>query len=210
MFASFFCLALCVKIKGMNNDKKTIILSGSLQAFFYEQLLAVNNKSLYPVPEPALFYSSSVLERSALSEDFFSINEGRIQHKVLGIELLKAGQYSSEKKKRVYKDIGDTALVMTGLFSKFINDKIVSLDYYYKLGRMAYQKLDRSYDGSSSQGEESFYKVMASFFKHVSHMITVVAEKGAVEQNAHYLLKTDSEIKKQILGVQEPNTDKAS
>ncbi|MEX1100062.1 MAG: hypothetical protein WEB87_06530, partial [Bacteriovoracaceae bacterium] len=139
-------------------NKSEIILSESLKSYFYKQLRDLNQKSLCPVPEETIYYSSEVLEKYTFSTEYFVFEDGKAKEKVLGMELLQAGSYSKEKKKRVYKDIGDTALVLTGYFSKSIGDKLLSSDYYARIGQMAYEKLDaaqpRCFD------IPSFYKVM--------------------------------------------------
>ncbi|MCO4756258.1 MAG: hypothetical protein KC478_17380, partial [Bacteriovoracaceae bacterium] len=128
----------------MNKEsgKQQIILSESLKSYFFQQLRSINSKSLCPVPEETIYYSSEILESCAFSDQFYNFEDGKAKSKVLGVQLLEASSYTLEKKKRAYKDIGDTALVMTGYFSKSINDKILGSDYYIRLGQMAYEKLD--------------------------------------------------------------------
>lgn len=168
------------------NSKTEIILSESLKSYFFDQLRELNRKSLCPVPEETIYYSSEVLERCAFSQEFFRFEDGKVRHKILGLELLEASQYSLEKKRRTYKDIGDTALVMTGYFSKSMNDKILSSDYYMRLGQLAYQRLDneqpRLFD------IPCFYKVMATCFESLAQMMSVIMSNVEGNQEIPYLL----------------------
>ena len=64
-----------------------------------------------------MLYSSDVLERLTLTKDFYHIaDNGKVSDKVLGLDILKAEKFASESKKKVYKDVGDTAMVLVGYF----------------------------------------------------------------------------------------------
>lgn len=177
-------------------SNQNIILSESLKSYFFEQLRELNKQSLCPVPEEAIYYSSEVLERCAFSKEFFHFEDGKPREKVLGVELLQAGSYSLEKKKRVYKDVGDTALVMTGYFSKSISEKILSNDYYIRLGQTAYEKLNgaqpRCFD------IPSFYKVMATSFENLAQMMSIIMRRSEDNQEIPYLLSLDHQQGKKV------------
>jgi len=128
----------------MHNEPlpKKIILSGNLQGFFFDGLSELNKKSLCPIPESIIYYSSDVLDKFALSEDFFETSDGKVREKILGMKLLEASSYTSQEQKKIYKEIGDTSLILCGYFSESINKKIVDVQYYSKIGRMAYSHLN--------------------------------------------------------------------
>lgn len=178
------------------NSKSEIILSESLKSYFYEQLRELNQKSLCPVPEETIYYSSEVMENCAFSQKFFSFENGKARQKILGMELLQAGLYPKEKQKRVYKDIADTALVMTGYFSKSMNDKLVSADYYIQLGQMAYEKLN------SAQPKcfdiPSFYKVMSTCFENIAQMMSLVMTENEGRNELPYLLGVHNANQKKV------------
>ena len=175
--------------KKSKTPSSDIILSESLKSYFFDQLQEVNKKAICPVPEETLFYSSEVLETCAFSEKFFNIEDGKVKEKVLGLELLKASHYSPEKRRRAYKEIADTALVMTGYFSKSISERIVSAQYYSEIGQTAYLKLDdvqsRCFD------VPSFFKVMSTCFENLAEMMSVVMTKNESAQETPYLLNED-------------------
>ncbi len=128
----------------MPNDtgEKKIILSTNLKGFFYEGLSELNKKSLCPVPESIIFYSSDVLDKFALSETYFESSEGKLREKILGIKLLEATQQNREVQKRVFKEVGDMSLLICGFFSESVNKKIVDTQYYSQIGKMAYAHLN--------------------------------------------------------------------
>ena len=55
----------------MTDKRSSIITVPDLRSFFFQSLDELNNRSLCPVPQEAIFYSSTVLDRLALSASFF-------------------------------------------------------------------------------------------------------------------------------------------
>lgn len=156
----------------MKDSEKEIIQVSDLTSFFYDRLYSANNKSLCPVPEETIFYSSNVLNKYSLSTEFFDLTSGRVKEKVFGVSFLNASSKSKEEQKKIYKDIADTSLVLTGFFSDSVKRKIIDLNYYIKIGQMAYSKmysLDETF-----MDIPHFYKVMATCFENVSTLIQLV------------------------------------
>ena len=162
----------------MHNDPppKKIILSGNLQGFFFDGLSELNKKSLCPIPESIIYYSSDVLDKFALSEDFFETSDGKVREKILGMKLLEASSLSSQEQKKIYKDIGDTSLMICGYFSESINKKIVDIQYYSKIGRMAYSHLNNV--TPRFLDIPHFYGMVATCFGSLTTLMTILASRG--------------------------------
>lgn len=126
---------------GPSAESSEIILETSLQSFFFDQLTEVNKKSLHPLPQETIFYSSTVMDKYSESENYFENVEGRIREKILGLKLLESQSKSRQGQERALNDIGDTALFMCGYFSESTNKKLVDTRYYMNLGKMAYERL---------------------------------------------------------------------
>ncbi|MGE3610779.1 MAG: hypothetical protein AB7I27_14400 [Bacteriovoracaceae bacterium] len=173
----------------MNPDKngKKIILTANLQGFFFEGLYELNKKSLCPVPESTLFYSSEVLDKFALSDHFFEINDGKVREKVLGVKLLEATQLTREEQKRVYKEVGDMSLLVCGYFSESVNKKIVDLNYYAQLGKMAYSNLNHVMP--NFMDIPSFYNVLATSFESITTLMTILANKSRRGEDYNLVFK---------------------
>ena len=194
----------------MNKEsgKNQIILSESLKSYFFQQLRDLNCRSLCPVPEETIYYTSEVLEGCAFSSQFFNFEDGKAKSKILGMKLLEASALSGEVKKRTYKEIGDTALVMTGYFSKSINDKILGNDYYLRIGQMAYEKLNSAQP--SCFDIPSFYKIMATCFENLAQMMSIIMDTNESNQATPYLLKDGASLRNTILGVHKNDSKKVS
>jgi hypothetical protein len=172
----------------MQNDPNTkkIILSTNLTSFFFEGLSELNQKSLCPIPESVIYYSSNVLDKFALSDEFFETSEGKVRDKVLGLKLLEATQLPREEQKKVYKEVGEMSLMVCGYFSQSVNKKILDTQYYAQLGKMAYAHLNNV--TPKFLDIPHFYGIVATCFGSLTTLMTLLAskEKG-MDQNPVYL-----------------------
>jgi len=181
-------------------DKK-IILQSNLQGYFFERLNALNKKSLCPVPESVIFYSSDVLDKFALSQDFFEVSEGKIREKILGIKLLEASKLNRDEQKRVYKDVADMSLMVCGFFFESTQKKLVDNQYYSQIGKMAYSHLDSV--APSFLDIPSFYNMFATCFESITTLMSLMAtqNRSGLESNLIFkkVLKEESVSEKEML-----------
>jgi hypothetical protein len=162
----------------MDDRSKTngITLENSLQAYFYDELSAINQKALNPVPNEAIYYSSRVLDLYCSSKHLFDMENGKVKEKILGVKLLEVTHFPKNKQKRVLKDVGDTSLFLCGYFSEALNKKIVDTSYYQNLGQIAYRRLN----GLSPDLYQipSFYNIISDTFETLSMLIGIVAKNN--------------------------------
>lgn len=198
----------------MPNDTQSgkIILSTNLKGFFFEGLSELNKKSLCPVPESVIFYSSDVLDKFALSQDFFETSDGKVREKILGMKLLEATQLERDEQKKVYKEVGDMSLMVCGYFSESVNKKLVDTQYYAQLGKMAYSHLNNV--TPTFLDIPSFYAMVATCFESLTTLMTLLAsrERGCDKNLIFKKILRDSASEKEMLvsGVLSPLTNKAS
>ncbi len=170
------------------NDKRTIITVPDLKSFFFQSLDELNNKSLCPVPQAAIFYSSVVLDRHTLSESYFEEEEGRLREKVLGTKLLEAAAMNREEQRRVFQEVGDTALMLCGYFSESVTrKKILDTGYYQQIGLTAYSRLN----GLIPRHMEipSFFGVLASSFVPLTTLIGMLASRDRFDNDRHLIFQ---------------------
>lgn len=159
----------------VGDSTKKIILSTNLKGFFFDGLSELNKKSLCPVPESVIYYSSDVLDKFALSQDFFETSDGKVREKVLGIKLLEATQMNREEQKRIYKEVGDMSLIVCGYFAESVNKKIIDIHYYSQLGKMAYSHLNSV--TPNFLDIPHFYGMVATCFESLTTLMTLMAAK---------------------------------
>ena len=156
---------------------KKIVLQTNLQGYFFDGLNTLNKKSLCPVPESVIFYSSDVLDKFALSQDFFDVSdEGKVREKVLGLKLLEATQLSREEQRKVYKEVADMSLLVCGYFSESTHKKIVDAQYYSQIGKMAYSHLNSM--APSFLDIPSFYNMFATCFESMTTLMSLLATQS--------------------------------
>ncbi|MFL5784537.1 MAG: hypothetical protein ACJ76H_08020 [Bacteriovoracaceae bacterium] len=160
----------------MVDTSRKIITASNLQGFFFEGLNELNKKSLCPVPESIIFYSSEVLDKFALSQDFFEVSEGKVREKILGVKLLEAMQMSRDEQKRTYKEVADMSLLVCGYFSESVNKKIIDTHYYAQLGKMAYGHLNSV--SPTFLDIPSFYSMVSTCFEAMTTLMANFASKN--------------------------------
>lgn len=199
----------------MVNSGRKIITASNLQGFFFEGLNELNKKSLCPVPESIIFYSSEVLDKFALSQDFFEVTEeGKVRQKILGLKLLEASQLSREEQKRTYKEVADMSLLVCGYFSESVNNKIVDTNYYAQLGKMAYGHLNSV--SPTFLDIPCFYSMVSTCFESMTTLMSNFASKNryGVDNELIFrkVMKNEPVSEKELLvsGIISPGTNKAS
>ena len=155
----------------MDELSSNIIQVSDLSSYFYERLYHANSKSLCPVPEETIFYSSYILNKYSLSSEFFDQTSGKVKNKTLGLSILEASKKTKEERRRLYKDIADTALVLTGFFGDSINRKLIDRSYYIQVGQIAYSKMYAM--DEHFMDIPHFYKMMATCFENLSYLINL-------------------------------------
>lgn len=154
-----------------------LILESSLQVFFYDHLQEFNKKSMSPLPNEAIYYSSLVMDNFGDSAKFFEQVDGRAREKVLGVKLLESSQFTKEKQKVILKDIAETSLLICGYFFDSLNKKMIDIRYYEDLGKIAYTRLNSF--SPNAYDVPAFYKMMAGNFSEITLLMSLVAKRYA-------------------------------
>jgi hypothetical protein len=170
-----------------SETSKKIVLQANLQGYFFEGLNALNKKSLCPVPESVIFYSSDVLDKFALSQDFFDITDGKVREKILGIKLLEATQSTREEQRKVYKEVADMSLLVCGYFSESTHKKLVDAQYYAQIGKMAYSHLNSM--APTFLDIPSFYNMFATCFESMTTLMTILATQNRTGIESNLIFK---------------------
>ncbi len=198
----------------MVDTSRKIITASNLQGFFFEGLNELNKKSLCPVPESIIFYSSEVLDKFALSQDFFEVSEGKVREKILGLKLLEAMQMSREEQRKTYKEVADMSLLVCGYFSESVNKKIVDTHYYAQLGKMAYGHLNSV--SPTFLDIPCFYSMVSTCFEAMTTLMSNLASKNrtGVDNDLIFrkVMRSETLTDKELLvsGIIPPGSSKAS
>ncbi len=161
-------------MKDRETDINKLIIENSLQSFFFDKLQEVNKKASRPVSNESIYYLSMVLDQFGESARLFEEEEGKLREKVLGIKLLEASNLPDSQKKRCLKEIGDTALFVSGYFHESLNSKIIDVGYYENLGQIAYKNLDGFFP--KAYEVPSFYKNLSKRFSCLTNLVSIISQ----------------------------------
>lgn len=173
-------------------DKKTdkiILSSENLSEYFYGCLSDVNRQANCPLPQEFILYSSEVMHKYAISENYF-VNDSK--ERVLGMELLQAEEKTLSEKKEIYREIGDLVLFQLGIFPQRINSKSPSKGYYLNIGRSAYTKA--AHLNCSFYDIPNFYHLLSTSLENLVKILTHAAESFSHESLEQYLLENDDAV----------------
>ena len=161
------------------NDRETdstnLVLESSLQGFFFDRLQEVNKKTSRPVSNESIYYLSLVLDQFGESAKLFEEEQGRLKEKVLGVKLLESSYLPETQRKRCLKEIGDTALFVSGYFYESLNSKLIDVGYYENLGQIAYKNLDGFFP--KAYEVQSFYKNLSQRFNCLTNLVSVISRE---------------------------------
>ena len=176
--------------KGPKQEIPKLIEEASLQGLFYDQLQIINESISRPLPVEAIHYSSLVFSKFKDSKAYFEEIEGKYKEKVLGIQLLEATNLSKSEQKSKLMDVGETSMLLCGMFKDSLNKKLNDPKYYSELGMMAYKRLNhivpRAYE------LHSFYGIIASYFTVITTMISAIAKSNFDVEKSTYIYKLDN------------------
>ena len=115
-----------------------IIGHSSVEGFFREILGEALSHSRMQVAPSTEYYLVSLMGEFA---------KGRISDEPLGLKLVSTSQTADRV--AALKEIGDTALYVSGFFAESVNRQMVDVDYYIGMGGAAYGELAGRMGGSS-------------------------------------------------------------
>ena len=161
------------------NDRETdstnLVLESSLQGFFFDRLQEVNKKTSRPVSNESIYYLSLVLDQFGESAKLFEEEQGRLKEKVLGVKLLESSHLPDTQRKRCLKEVGDTALFVSGYFYESLNSKLIDVGYYENLGQIAYKNLDGFFP--KAYEVPSFYKNLSQRFNCLTNLVSIISRE---------------------------------
>lgn len=100
---------------------------------------------------------------------------------VLALEFLHAStEYTGKKKEQVLSEIGDTSLILAGLFPERSQRLGVSPSYFSEMGRMAFGELADSFAARKLKGLEGLYRNVESGFPFMANVLLATREKSLV------------------------------
>lgn len=102
-----------------------------------------------------------------------------IEGRPLAIRLLEAIQASPRERRTTLREIGDTALYISGFWGDSLGGKMVDVDYYIELGGTAYGELARGVAGTASEPFGAVFGELASKFARFVEVLMTISHRTA-------------------------------
>ena len=149
----------------------------SMSDFFHDEVsrTAAELKSRAPVDAQA--YLAELLVRFASTERLYEVRDGRHTEEPLAFMLKRALDLDEDGRFRTLKHLGDTALFTSGVFPERVERRGVELDYYIRMGGMAYSNVaSLASHRPRGHGFAGLYNQLAEHFRDLVTVLWEVAD----------------------------------
>ncbi len=135
-------------------------------------------------------YIVDVLKHYLVTENLYDQQDssGKKTRKTLAEMLLKANQAGQKERFEQLKKLGDSSLYISGFFSDSFQRKIIDIDYYVDMGRMAYDSLAINVD------EDTFsklYKEISLKFMALVDVLSLISQRSKMMDQENILRMMD-------------------
>lgn len=135
-------------------------------------------------------YVVGVLKHYLVTENLYDQQDssGKKTRKTLAEMLLKANQAGQKQRFEQLKRLGDSSLYISGFFSDSFQRKIIDIDYYVDMGRMAYDSLSINVD------EDTFsklYKEISLKFMVLVDVLSLISQRSKMMDQENVLRMMD-------------------
>lgn len=116
-------------------------------------------------------YVVDVLKHHLFVENLFDEQDtsGRKTQKTMAELYLQANQESRKQRVEKLKILGDRSLYISGFFSDSFQRKIIDIDYYVDMGKLAFESLSNDVD------EDTFSRLFRDLSVHFINLVDVLA-----------------------------------
>ncbi len=140
----------------------------SAENFFYELFRACRENQDLEVSDSATHYVTTLLAHRLVHVDEMGDRFGDTL-----VEILKKSLEDPDKRKDLTKDLGETALVIAGMFYDHLLHRRISSRYYIEMGQQAYDTLA----GLTRPPHARVYDELARKFSGVVRVLNEVADR---------------------------------
>jgi hypothetical protein len=153
----------------------TIERHPSLHAYFFEEVESAIGDLGVRASRMASFYVVRLLaEHTRL--------RAGLGDEPLGLQLVRLQEAPAPERARGLREVGDTALVLSGFFRESLRDALVDADYYAQLGSAAYQQAGHLLRALAARRELA--DVLAELADNFDRFVAVLAQVGEASLSA--------------------------
>ncbi|MGA1862113.1 hypothetical protein OWM07_04455 [Deferribacter thermophilus] len=156
----------------------------NLDELFYELIESAEKSISKTLSEYSKIYILNLLKKLTYSNEL--LNNEILKEKAIAEIFMEAFHQNIFEKIRLLKLAGDFSLLLSGLYPDSIKNKLVSIDYYIKMGKSSYKELANTYGQYRSKLElmQLYLELKREFYKLVE-ILTEIAD------NINFINKDD-------------------
>jgi hypothetical protein len=106
-----------------------------------------------------------------------------IEDRPLAIRLLESIEASPRERRSTLREIGDTALFISGFWGDSLGGRLVDVDYYIDLGGTAYAELARQVSSTSVEPFGAVFGELAANFTRFVEVLMTISHRTARRRN---------------------------
>jgi len=165
----------------MPTVKPTIQTENSTLDFFHEHVKkSIENQKL-EISEVSQHYLAHLLADFTLTKK--ALNLTMHDNRPLALIHHQAQFETASKKIKIFKELGDFSLFITGFFPDYFNRKVVDVDYYMSLGKNAYENLSSIFEKISKSDFNLLFCELAEKFVYLTHILGEISSEGFTQWN---------------------------
>lgn len=135
-------------------------------------------------------YVVDILKHYLFVENLYNEQDqsGKKTRKTLAEMLLTANNSGAKERSLLLKNLGDSSLYISGFFSDSFQRKIIDVDYYVDIGRLAYDSLSRNVE------EDTFsrlYREISQQFLGLVDVLSLISKRAKITDEENILRMMD-------------------
>lgn len=164
-----------------------LLSAQSIHDFFRELLSLAMENQRARVQHATELYLANLLSGFVGTESLLVREEdGSLQRRPLALLLKEALEGEGASRARALRRLGDTSLVVSGMFSESLSASLVDVEYAIAMGSRAYDALG-DVAARHGRGERSLWDELSEKFSQLVEVLNEVSERTLASSNAGLL-----------------------
>jgi len=161
--------------------KKTIHTESNTLDFFRNHVKkSIENQNI-EISEISEHYLANLLADFTLAQKAFNLTTN--DTRPLALIHHQAQFETAGNKIKIFKDLGDFSLFITGFFPDYFNRKVVDVDYYMALGKNAYENLSIIFKKISKSDFNLLFCELSEKFVSLTDILAEISSEGLTQWN---------------------------
>jgi len=149
--------------------------------FFYKHVKKIIKSQNIEITQLSEHYLVNLLADFTLTQKAFNL-KGK-DDRPLALIYYQAQFEKADNKIKIFKDLGDFSLFITGFFPDSLNRKVNDVDYYISLGRSAYENLSTIFEKNHIYDFTLLYYELAEKFVSIASILSEISSDSFTKWN---------------------------